>query len=116
MPIFEIVGVAAILFGVFFSVMGVTGIVRLPDVYSRIHASGKITVLGVNALLLGAAFLMPAIAAKALTLALFLVLVAPAASFSVAQAAYRQGVRPEKVIRNDLAERDRARAQAQAQE
>jgi multicomponent Na+:H+ antiporter subunit G len=107
MTISEFPGVVVLLFGVFFCIVGITGIIRLPDVYSRIHASGKITVLGVNGLLIGAAILMPEITLKAITLALFLVITSPAASYAVATAAYRQGVPPAGLLRNDLAERDR---------
>jgi multicomponent Na+:H+ antiporter subunit G len=106
MNVTELLGIAALLFGVFFCLVGITGIVRLPDVYSRIHASGKITVLGVNGLLVGAAFLLPGITLKALTLGLFLVITSAAASYAVANAAYRQGVPPSGLLRNDLAERD----------
>ncbi len=106
MTISEVLGIAALLFGLFFCVVGITGMVRLPDVYSRIHAAGKITVLGVNGLLIGAALLMPEITLKAAILALFLVITAPAASYAIATAAYRQGVTPVGVSRNDLAERE----------
>ena len=37
--------------GVFFSLVAAIGIVRLPDVYSRIHASSKSTTLGLAGLL-----------------------------------------------------------------
>ena len=98
----EILGVMALWFGVFFCVVGVVGMIRLPDVYSRIHASGKVSALGSVGLLIGAAFLMPSVAPKLLVFTLFLVITSPVASHAIATAAYRQDVPHATMIRNDL--------------
>jgi multicomponent Na+:H+ antiporter subunit G len=90
MTVVEILACMAILSGLFFSVVGIIGIMRMPDVYSRIHASGKVAVLGIIGLLIGAALLMPQIALKALALAVFMVVTSPVASHAIASAAYRQ--------------------------
>lgn len=86
----EILGIIALLLGVFFCVVGIIGMIRLPDVYSRIHASGKVSVLGIVGLLIGVAFLMPSTAPKAIVLTLFLVITSPVASHAIARAAYSQ--------------------------
>ena len=101
----EILGVMALWFGVFFCVVGVVGMIRLPDVYSRIHASGKVSALGIVGLLVGAAFLMPSVAPKLLVFMLFLVITSPVASHAVATAAYRQGVPRADMVRDDLKNR-----------
>jgi multicomponent Na+:H+ antiporter subunit G len=106
MPPREIVGLVFLAFGVFFSIVGVVGIVRLPDVYSRIHASGKVATLGIIGLLAATAFLMPGTTWKVVTLALFLVNATPVAAHAIAAAAHRQGVPRLQVIRDDLAAHD----------
>jgi len=87
----EIVGATFTVLGVFFSLVGVIGIMRLPDVYSRIHASGKVATLGIFGLLIGLALL------------LFLLISSPVASHAIAAAAYRSNVPLADVQRDDLA-------------
>lgn len=41
-----------VLFGVFFSIVAGIGILRLPDMYSRLHAASKSSTLGVSLVLL----------------------------------------------------------------
>ncbi|MDX2163412.1 MAG: monovalent cation/H(+) antiporter subunit G [bacterium] len=102
MPISEVVGLVFVGIGVFFSLVGVVGIIRLPDVYSRIHASGKVSTLGIIGLLVGAAFLLPDVTLKAFVLALLLVITSPVASHAIAAAAHRQGIAPVQAVRDDL--------------
>jgi multicomponent Na+:H+ antiporter subunit G len=105
MTINSVLGLLALAFGLFFSVVGIVGLIRFPDVYCRIHASGKVATLGLVGLLAGTAFLMPETTLKALALALFVMVTSPVASHAIASAAYRQGV-PVGNIRDDLASRD----------
>jgi multicomponent Na+:H+ antiporter subunit G len=88
----DILGAAALVFGLFFSVVGIIGLIRFPDVYCRIHASGKVATLGLVGLLAASAVAMPQTALKALALALFVVITSPVASHAIASAAYRTGV------------------------
>jgi multicomponent Na+:H+ antiporter subunit G len=103
MAILEIFGLFFLMAGVFFCIIGIVGLIRFPDVYCRIHASGKVATLGLVGMLLGAAFLMPETTPKALALALFVMLTSPVASHAVAAAAYDQGVQMYKPARDDLA-------------
>lgn len=105
MPITEILGIIALIIGVFFCVVGIIGMLRLPDVYSRIHAVGKVSVLGVVGLLIGAAFLMPSITPKVVVFTLFLVITSPVASHAIANTAHKQGVPRAHAVRDDLASR-----------
>jgi len=79
--------------GAAFSLLGALGVVRLPDVYSRMSATSKAATLGAVALLLGAAahFEDGALLARALATAAFLFLTAPVAAHQIARAAYRTG-------------------------
>jgi multicomponent Na+:H+ antiporter subunit G len=102
MALNEILAMVALGAGTFFSVVGIIGMMRLPDVYCRIHASGKVSILGILGLLAGAALLMPDLTLKALALAVFLVMTAPVASYAIAAAAHRQGIPRAGAIRDDL--------------
>ena len=87
---FELLGVAALLFGLFFSAVGVIGVIRLPDVLTRLHASGKVAILGLFGFLLGAALLMPSSALRLLTLGLFVLLTSPVATHAIAASVHRR--------------------------
>ncbi len=101
----QIVGLIILWIGVVFCALGVVGLIRLPDVYCRLHASGKVATLGICGLLVGASLLLPAISLKALALAIFVVISSPVASHAIALAAYRQSVPMINPVRDDLAAR-----------
>ena len=102
MSITEILGIALVTIGLLFYILGVIGLVRFPDVYSRIHASGKVSTLGIVFFCAGAAVLMPATTLKVLALAIFMIISQPVASHAVASAAFRSGVEMHEPVRNDL--------------
>lgn len=82
------------------------GIVRLPDLYTRMHASTKPATLGVS--LIVAALAIHAgelgIAVRAVLIVLFFLLTAPVAAHRLGHAAYRAGVpRWSGTVRDDLA-------------
>ena len=81
--------------GLAFTVSGVVGIVRMPDVYCRIQCSSKTITMGaipvLLALVIGEGPVSPYTARAILVGALLLVL-NPAASHALARAAYRTGV------------------------
>ncbi|MFC4664786.1 MULTISPECIES: monovalent cation/H(+) antiporter subunit G [Oceanobacillus] len=97
-----------VVIGVFFAVVSAIGILRLKDVYSRAHASGKSATLGVIFIML-AVFIhfltQGEMNAKILLAILFLFLTAPVASLMVTRSAYRNGVKLDKnTITDDLKE------------
>ncbi len=81
-----LLGSGAILFGVFFLIVGALGIVRLPDALSRLHASGKVGTLGLFGLLVGVALLVPAVSLKLVALGIFVLVTAPVATHAIALA------------------------------
>jgi multicomponent Na+:H+ antiporter subunit G len=97
-----ILATLAVLAGTAFSLIGVIGFIRLPDVYTRLHATGKVSVFGVVLLLVAATLLTPLGAGKAAVLILLLILGAPTASHALASTAWRTGIKPRRLIRNDL--------------
>jgi multicomponent Na+:H+ antiporter subunit G len=83
--------------GLFFNLAGVVGIVRLPDLYCRLHSSSKNTTLGSLLIVLGLALRQFAIGEnpagiKILLIGAFLMIVTPIGSHALARAAYKFGV------------------------
>ncbi|MGJ3239749.1 MAG: monovalent cation/H(+) antiporter subunit G [Anaerolineae bacterium] len=87
--ILEIVGIIFLLIGVGFSALGVLGILRLPDTFTRLHASGKVSTLGVLFISLGTAFLLPSAILKLIALSIFVIFSGPVGSHAIAAAVHR---------------------------
>jgi len=95
--VLDIVSWALILAGSFFTVVGAIGLVRMPDVYTRMHAASVTDTLGAGLLLAG---LMVQAGLGLVTLKLLFILIlfffmGPVATHALAQAALRAGVRPQ---------------------
>lgn len=101
--ILQLVAVIVVLAGTAFSVLGVLGYIRMPDVYSRLHVTGKVGVFGVVLLLVAAAVWIPAGLGRSVILIGFLLLLGPVISHSLGSAAYRIGVPLKGAVRDDLA-------------
>jgi multicomponent Na+:H+ antiporter subunit G len=95
--------IVAVVVGTAFSVVGVVGMVRLPDVYARLHATGKVSVFGVVLLLVAAIAWTPLAIPPAVVLIGLLLIAGPVTSHAVASAAYRLGIPPRRLERDDLA-------------
>lgn len=89
-------GAVCIALGAFFVGVAALGVLRMPDLYTRMHAATKAGTLGAGLLLLGAAFVLrdPWVAARAVLTVAFLALTVPVASHLVARAAHRTGQAP----------------------
>lgn len=98
----EILAILFIVIGTLFSLIGVIGFLRLPDVYTRLHATGKVSVFGVVFLLVAAILLTPLSVWKGLLLIFFVLMASPSVSHSVASAAYKAGLPMKDPARNDL--------------
>jgi multicomponent Na+:H+ antiporter subunit G len=87
--------IALAVIGVAFSLSGAVGILRMPDVYSRIQCSSKTITMGalpaLIALVVGEGPIS-AYGSRALLIAVLLLVVNPAASHALARAAYKTGV------------------------
>lgn len=99
----EILGLIILWGGIAFCIIGVIGAVRMPDLYCRLHATGKVSTVGLCGLLVGAAFIMPSAALKLLALAIFAVMTLPVGTHAIAAAAHRHGTGMNRFVRNDLA-------------
>jgi multicomponent Na+:H+ antiporter subunit G len=90
-----------IVLGTLLSIIGVIGFIRMPDVYTRLHATGKVSVFGLVFLLLAADILTPLATWKALLLIFFVLAASPTVSHAISSAAYRAGI-PIVGKRDDL--------------
>lgn len=101
----QILGLIALLTGTLFSILGILGLLRLPDVYTRLHATGKVSVYGTVLLLIAAILLTPLSLGKGLVLIGFLLLSAPAVAHAISSAAYQAGIPMKSAQRDDLRRR-----------
>ncbi|WP_462420082.1 monovalent cation/H(+) antiporter subunit G [Salinicoccus sp. Marseille-QA3877] len=93
--------------GTVMSALAVIGILRLPDMYSRLHASTKSTTLGVIMIMTGAFlyfwYVEGLIETNLLLGALFILLTAPASSHLLSRSAFHADVKPYQLtVLNDL--------------
>jgi multicomponent Na+:H+ antiporter subunit G len=88
---------ACILTGSFFTVVGAFGLVRMPEVFTRMHAASVIDTLGVGFLILGMALQA---GLSLVTLKLFFLLAlffftAPVVTHALARACLHEGIQPK---------------------
>jgi multicomponent Na+:H+ antiporter subunit G len=98
----ELFAIVVVIMGTAFSAVGVLGFIRLPDVYTRLHATGKVSIFGVVLLLLATVALTPLGFAKGLVLIVLLVLGGPVTSHALGLAAHRLGIPLRQALRDDL--------------
>jgi multicomponent Na+:H+ antiporter subunit G len=85
---------ALIAVGIFFLLVGTVGLLRLPDVYNRMHATSKATTLGAASIFLAGFVYFDAQAEGLTSLVgiLFLFLTAPAGAHMISRSAQKMGV------------------------
>lgn len=85
-----------VLGGGFFAVTGAIGVIRLPDVFTRLHASGMTDTMGAGLILTGLMFQagVSLVTAKLVLILFFLWFTSPIATHAVARAALHVGIRP----------------------
>jgi len=86
--------VACMLAGLFFTVVSTTGVLRLPDVYSRAHTASQADTLGAGFALAGVALAIgvEATALKTVLLLFFIFVTNPTAAHAIARAADEEGI------------------------
>jgi multicomponent Na+:H+ antiporter subunit G len=92
----EIIAIILMLSGFFFFVTATTGLLRFPDFYTRLHATGKGDTLAVFLSLLGLAayygFTVTSI--KIVFIAVFMFLAQPTGTHAISRAAFRCQLQP----------------------
>lgn len=92
----ELVAWALMILGSAMLIIGAVGVVRLPDMFARMHGAGIIDTLGLGAVFVGL-MIEGGLSAVTLKLALILVFVqftSPTTTHALARAALNGGVRP----------------------
>ncbi|MET3896768.1 multicomponent Na+:H+ antiporter subunit G [Devosia sp. UYZn731] len=98
-------GAVLLLAGALFSLIAALGVLRLPDLYTRMHAASKAGAVGGGMILLAVALVSfdGAITVRALIGIAFLLLTTPVAAHLLARAHYQSGGRPGQItVSNDL--------------
>ncbi len=91
-----IVGTIVLTGGVFFVLVGGTGLIRLPDFYSRCHAAGMTDSAGAAGVLVGLCFFAePLVIVKLLTVVAFIWFSSVVSTHALVKAAYARGIRLE---------------------
>jgi len=92
----EIASYALVFAGAAFCLIGAVGVLRFPDLYSRMHAAGVTDTLGALLVLLGLLLLagFSLAGAKLLFILAFLWMASPTATHALAKAARHGGVHP----------------------
>lgn len=93
--------------GAGFALVATLGILRLPDIYSRMHAASKAGTVGSGAMLIALAVFAeePATTLRALAAVAFVMLTAPVSAHLLAKSAYSAGYRLwDKSVIDDMAE------------
>lgn len=98
-------GGVLLILGAIFTLLATIGVIRLPDLYTRMHAASKAGVVGGGFVLLAVALvsLDAAVALRAVIGIIFLLLTTPVAAHLLARASYLMGYHPnESTSRDDL--------------
>ena len=92
----EIISWVCLIGGVIFSLIGAIGIIRLPDVYCRMHGGGIIDTLGIGLIFIGLLLQVPdwITGAKLLLILVFIFFTSPATTYALARAAIYGGGEP----------------------
>ncbi|MDY7115459.1 monovalent cation/H(+) antiporter subunit G [Halomonas sp. SSL-5] len=91
----EILKEGLILVGALFMLLAALGVVRLPDLLTRMHATTKAATLGATLIMLAVAlhFAQVAVVARAFGVILFIMMTAPVAAHVIGRAGYFVGSR-----------------------
>lgn len=86
----DVIAAVILLIGAAFMVAASVGIVRLPDLFTRMHAITKAGTMGIGTVMLAVTFSFAdaSTAARALAVVLFVALTAPVAAHMIGRAAY----------------------------
>ena len=85
-----------LILGAVFTLLAAIGVVRLPDLYTRMHAASKAGAVGGGLILIAVAVLSQdaAVAIRAVVGVIFLLLTTPVSAHLLARASYLTGYKP----------------------
>ena len=111
--IFNLIIYILVAIGVFFNLLGGIGLLRFPDVYTRLHAGTKCTTFG-SIFICGSVILIglkmwytgstdgSVLALHSLVALVAILLTNPTGAHAIARAAHRSGVMPVRAVVDDL--------------
>lgn len=111
--IFDIIIYVFIGVGIFFNVLAGVGLLRFPDVYTRLHAGTKCTTFG-SIFLIGSVVLIglkmwweqdtngSVLAIHSILALIAILLTNPVGAHAIARAAHRSGVKPARAVIDEL--------------
>ena len=114
--IFDIIIYIFLGIGVFFNILAGVGLLRFPDVYTRLHAGTKCTTFG-SIFLIGSVILLglkmwwdgningSVLSIHSIFALIAILLTNPVGAHAIARAAHRSGVMPAKAVVDDLKEK-----------
>ena len=90
----EILVSAFLLIGGFLSLVAAVGVIRMPDLFTRMHAATKTGTVGVSAIVIAMMihFSTITVTSRGILVIAFFLLTAPVAAHMIGRAAYRSGV------------------------
>lgn len=99
--VLDILSWASIAGGLFFMVVGAIGVLRMPDVYTRLHAAGMTDTMGAGLILIGLTFQagLTLVAVRLLLVWAFLLFTSPISTHALARAALSGGIKPFRVVK-----------------
>jgi multicomponent Na+:H+ antiporter subunit G len=103
----DVVAAVCLVIGALLTLVAAIGILRFPDLLTRMHSAAKPQVLGLLLILLGLGLRLrdPATIGLLALVALFQLVTSPIASHMVGRASFRAGqVRPELLVVDELSE------------
>ncbi|SOC44129.1 monovalent cation/H(+) antiporter subunit G [Salinicoccus kekensis] len=105
MTITEIITSFFVIVGTFFIFVSAIGLIRLRDVYTRTHAGGKSSTLGVMSIMFGAVIFFLVTQGdfnfKLILTIIFVLMTAPLAALAVNRSAYRTNVKLDEATSMD---------------
>ncbi len=89
---FEYIGYIFIFLGVMAFLVSAIGLIRMPDVYTRMHVATKTTTIGTILVIIGSIFSEPTWAWKLILLAIFILMTNPLSASVIARASHKDGL------------------------
>jgi multicomponent Na+:H+ antiporter subunit G len=92
----DVLSWVAIVGGLFFMIVGTIGVLRMPDVFTRMHAAGMTDTMGAGLLILGMCLQagLGLVLVRLVLVYVFLMFTSPISSHAVTRAALASGVVP----------------------
>lgn len=96
--------------GIFFMIFGAVGILKFPDLYTRLHPVSKAGTAGVLSIFIGLIIYsgFSPISLRIILIAAFMVITSPVASHAIARGAIESGIEPWKPGKNITEVKDKS--------